>query len=180
MLLQDPYATYNPVKFSEFAEQLPEINFPMYFSTFTPRNFPTRVILTSTTYAESLSRILETSEVDVIEAYLTTRAALELAPYLGMETPVWQAQRRLTEVLQGIPRGQVPDRGEWCAQRVESAMGFAAGRFFVQETFGGDSREKGTKVITDIIDSFKGSLKNLTWMDKESAKAAAGKVCTTQ
>ena len=149
----------------------------MYFSTFTPRNFPTRVILTSTTYAESLSDILDTTEADVIEAYLTSRAALELAPYLGSETSVWRAQRSLTELLQGIPRGQVPDRSEWCAQRVESAMGFAAGRFFVQKTFGGDSKEVGTRVITDIIGSFKESLKNLTWMDEESARAAAGKVC---
>lgn len=120
----------------------------MYFSTFTPRNFPARVILTSTTYASSLSKILDSTAADVVEAYLVTRAALELAPYLGKETPVWAAQRTLVETLQGIPRGQVPDRAEWCAQRVEDALGFAAGRFFVEETFGGDSKDKGTRVIT--------------------------------
>ncbi|KAI5123330.1 hypothetical protein M0805_001755 [Coniferiporia weirii] len=174
-VLQDPIATYNPAKFADLAAQLPQIDFPMYFSTFTPRNFPERVILTSTTYASSLAYILDTTGADVIEAYLVTRAALSLAPYLSHDTGVWRVKRTLEETLQGIPKGQVPDRSDWCVQRVEDALGFAAGRFFVQETFGGDSKEKGTKVITDIIDAFKDSLTNLNWMDEESATAAAEK-----
>lgn len=120
----------------------------MYFSTFTPRAFPTRVIVTSKTYASSLSSILSSTSRDVIEAYLVTRAALALAPYLGKDTEVWQAKRNLDETLQGIKKGQVPERSDWCVQRVEEALGFASGRFFVGETFGGDSRVKGTKVIT--------------------------------
>ncbi|KAH8116927.1 endothelin-converting enzyme 1 [Phellopilus nigrolimitatus] len=164
-----------PFRFAEFASQLPQIDFSMYFSTFTPRNFPDRVILTSTTYATSLSDILSTTSSDVVEAYLVTRAALALAPFLGHDTEVWKADRALGETLQGIKKGQVPDRADWCVQRVEDAMGFAAGRFFVQESFGGDSKEKGTKVITDIINAFKNSLENLKWMDKESASAAAEK-----
>jgi endothelin-converting enzyme len=55
-------------------------------------------------------------------------------------------------------------------------MGFAAGRYFANITFGGDSREKGTKVITDIIKAFKHSLDDLEWMDEKSAHAAAEKV----
>lgn len=89
---------------------------------------------------------------------------------------MWKAHRTLQEKLQGIKKGQVPDRTEWCIQRVEDTLGFAAGRFFVEEAFPGDSKKKGTKVITDIIDTFKESLKHLKWMDKESAKAASEKV----
>lgn len=73
-------------------------------------------------------------------------------------------------------------------------MGFAAGRYFVKEVFGGKSRAKGTKVITgkqhlsalgtlvtyrmdvDIIHTFKNSLKHIKWMDVQSADAAAEKV----
>ena len=72
-------------------------------------------------------------------------------------------------------------------------MGFAAGRFFVEETFGGKSKEKGTKVIMGeslmhllqkrivmrvlgVVKAFKASLPNLKWMDSESATAAAEKV----
>lgn len=93
-----------------------------------------------------------------------------------METKAWQAQRRLYELLSGVKKGAVGDRAEYCTGIVESTLGFAAGRYFANETFGGESREKGTKVITDIIDSFKTSLRDIDWMDKKSAKAASEKV----
>jgi len=174
-LYEDPIGTYNPIDFAKFAADLPEINFPMYISTFVPRSFPGTVIVTSTTYPASLSTILSETEDEVVEAYLVTRAALSLASFLTTDSDVWKAQRALVESLQGIKKGQVPDRSDWCVQLVENSMGFAAGRFFVQETFGGDSKEQGTRVITDAIEAFKASLKHLSWMDKESADAATEK-----
>ncbi|KDR81470.1 hypothetical protein GALMADRAFT_152331 [Galerina marginata CBS 339.88] len=175
VLQQDPVATYNPVSFSNLTETLPQIHFPTYFSAFTPRSFPDRVIMTYPAYAVSLSNILNETSSDVVEAYLITRAALALSPYLGMTTEAWQAQRTLLETLTGIKKGAVGDRSEYCIGEVEGNLGFAAGRYFVNETFGGDSREKGTKVITDIVKSFKESLKHIDWMDEKSALAAAEK-----
>ncbi|EEB96870.1 hypothetical protein MPER_03916, partial [Moniliophthora perniciosa FA553] len=114
---------------------------------------------------------------DVIEAYLMVRAALALSPYLGTSTDAWKAQRTLVEFLTGIKKGAVGDRAEHCVRRVEEALGFGAGRFFVNRTFAGESREKGTKVITNIVKAFEKSLKNIDWMDEESAKAAEEKAC---
>ena len=104
------------------------------------------------------------------------QAALALSPLLGMNTEAWQAQRTLLEALTGVKKGAVGDRGEFCVGKVEETLGFAAGRFFVKQTFGGDSRAKGTKTITDIVDAFKVSLRNIDWMDVKSANAAAEKV----
>ncbi|PPQ78520.1 hypothetical protein CVT25_011792 [Psilocybe cyanescens] len=175
ILQQDPVATYNPVPLSDLTDTITQIHFPTYFSAFTPRTYPDRVILTYPAFATSLSDILNETSSDVIEAYLITRAALALSPYLGMNTEAWQAQRTLFETLTGVKKGAVGDRSEHCIGQVEQSLGFAAGRFFVNETFGGDSREKGTKVITDIVKSFKASLKDVDWMDQQSAKAAAEK-----
>ena len=194
ILFQDPIATYNPVPVSNLTEAIPEINFNTYFASFTPRNYPNRVILTSSTYPASLSAILKETSQDTLEVYLETRAALSLAPYLGTSTESWRATRALEERLGGIKPGAMGDRAEYCVGRIEVTMGFAAGRYFVEEVFSGESREKGTKVITgklglkkrsyfcanvqtiDIVDAFKKSLKEISWMDKESAKAAAEKV----
>ncbi|KAF5358499.1 hypothetical protein D9756_001692 [Leucocoprinus leucothites] len=175
ILLQDPIATYNPVHPTVLFDELPQVDFPTYFSTFTPRRFPNRVIVTYPEYARSLSKILNDTPNLVIESYLVVRAALALSPYLGTSTEAWQAQRTLLEALTGIKKGAVGDRGEHCVGKVEETLGFAAGRYFVNETFGGDSRAKGTKIITDIVKAFKGSLRNIDWMDAESANAAAEK-----
>ncbi|KAI3608021.1 endothelin-converting enzyme 1 [Moniliophthora roreri] len=175
ILQGDPIATYNPAPISNLTEALPQIHFPEYFSTFAPRNFPERVIFTHPPYAASLSSILNSTSSDVIEAYLIVRAALALSPYLGMSTDAWKAQRTLVETLTGIKKGAVGDRAEHCVRQVEEALGFGAGRFFVNQTFAGESREKGTKVITDIVKAFGKSLKSIDWMDEESAKAAEEK-----
>jgi endothelin-converting enzyme len=148
ILYQDPLYTYNKVPLSNITETITQVNFSDYFATFTPRNFPTEVIVTYPAYTRSLTSILNQTESDVLEAYLVTRAALVLAPRLGTSTASWKAVRYLQEVLQGIKPGAVGDRSEYCANSVDQALGFATGRYFVNETFAGDSKEKGTKVIT--------------------------------
>ena len=148
--MQDPIATYNPVPLSNLTESVPQIHFPTYLSTFTPRAYPHRVIMTYPAYPVSLSNILNQTSSEVIEAYLVTRAALALSPYLGMNTEAWQAQRSLMELLTGVKKGAVGDRAEYCVGIVESNLGFAVGRYFVNETFRDQAREKGTKVITGI------------------------------
>ena len=170
-----------------------QINFPNYFATFTPRSYPAEVIVTYPEYTRSLTSILNDTDTDVLEAYLVSRAALSLAPRLGTSTESWKATRTLQEVLQGIKPGAIGDRAEYCVNSVDQALGFAAGRYFVNETFAGDSKEKGTKVITgacssiihryqrghfcaDIVKAFKESLSSIPWMDEKSAVAAAQKV----
>ena len=176
ILYGDPYATYNPVSVRDLSQIIPQVHFETYFTAFAPRNYPEKIIVTSVDYAKWLGRILEETPSQIIEAYLVTRAALQLSPHLGLETEAWKAQRALSEALKGIKKGAVGDRGDYCVERVEEAMGFAAGRYFVNETFGGDSREKGEKVIFDIVKAFERSLDDIEWMDKESASAAKKKV----
>ena len=147
ILYQDPIATYNPVPIDNLTAQLPQIDFPEYFAAFTPRNFPNTVILTSVTYPSSLSVILSETDSDTLEGYLVTRAALALSPYLGYDTEAWKAVRSLEERLKGLKKGAVGDRAEFCTTEVESALGFATGRYFVNETFAGDSKRKGTQII---------------------------------
>ena len=176
ILYGDPYATYNPVTVRDLSRAISQVDFDTYFTAFAPRNYPQKIIVTSYEYAEKLGKLLSDTPADIIEAYLVTRAALELSPNLGLETEAWKAQRTLVEALQGIKKGAVGDRGEYCVEQVEKAMGFAAGRYFVNETFGGDSKEKGENVIFDIIKAFEHSLDDIKWMDEKSAKAAKKKV----
>jgi len=176
ILYGNPYATYNPVSVRNLSQTISQVNFETYFTAFAPRNYPQKIIVTSYEYAKKLGQLLDDTPAQIVEAYLVTRAALELSPHLGLETEAWKAQRTLVEALQGIKKGAVGDRGEYCVEKVEEAMGFAAGRYFVNETFGGDSRERGEQVILDIIEAFKHSLDKIEWMDEESANAAKKKV----
>lgn len=172
-LYQDPFGTYNPVPMSNLTRTLGRsIDFGAYISAFTPRSFPERVIVTSSAYATALADILDETHIKVVEGYLVARAALAFAPHLGDETKAWKAQRALFEKLNGIKPGATGDRSQYCVGRIEvsgglrscdslrwliyggqNTMGFAAGRYFSNVTFGGDSKEKGTKVITGMLTS---------------------------
>jgi endothelin-converting enzyme len=147
VLYQDPIRTYNPLPLSNLSNSLPQIHFPTYFATFTPRTFPEKVIATYPAYITSLSDILEETAADAIEGYLVIRAALTLSPYLGTNTEVWRAQRSLEELITGIKKGVVGDRAEYCVGKIEEALGFAAGRYFVNETFSEELKEQGAQVI---------------------------------
>jgi len=175
-LYQDPFGTYNPVPISNVTRTLGRsINFGDYFAAFTTRAYPERVVVTSPAFMRALADILEETNVKVVEGYLIARSALAFSQYLGDRTEAWKAQRALFERLNGVKPGAVGDRSQYCIGTIENTMGFAAGRYFSNVTFGGESKEKGTKVITDIIHAFKHSLDDLDWMDKKSAKAAAEK-----
>jgi endothelin-converting enzyme len=120
--LFDPIGSYNPMPFSNLTLQLPQVNLPNYLATFSPRAFPSRVIVTYPPYVSSLSTILETTSTEVVEAYLIVRVALQLAPLLGQETEAWKTVRELKEILGGMKRGVAPDRAEYCAKQVSGTM----------------------------------------------------------
>ncbi|KAG1898659.1 peptidase M13, N-terminal domain-containing protein, partial [Suillus fuscotomentosus] len=140
-LQQDPFSMYNPTNINTLKAELSQINFPDYFSTFTPR---TRVVITYKPYPNSLSEILKKTPADVIEAYLVVRASLEYAPNLGRTTEAWKAVRTLQETLYGLKPGVFGERSQFCMTRVDVALGFGTGRYFVNQTFPGESREKAT------------------------------------
>jgi len=71
--------------------------------------------------------------------------------------------------------GVIGERSQFCMTKVDTALGFATGRYFVNQTFPGESRDKAIKVIDNIIEAFKSSLRRIEWMDEESAHKAAEK-----
>jgi endothelin-converting enzyme len=147
ILYGDPIATYNKIPVSNITSTIKQVDFPNYFASFTPRNAPVEVIVTYPDYVASLSDILDTTPHEAVEAYLVSQAALTLAPHLGVSTESWKIIRQLREVLQGIKPDAVGARSEFCINTVDQTLGFATGRYFVQETFGNASRETSMKVI---------------------------------
>ena len=129
----------------------------MYISTFVLRHFPRTLNVVSTGYAASLSTILSETEDEVVEAYLVSRTALSLTPYLGSTSEVRKAQQAFEESLKGHVQ-RLSDRSGWCLQLVEDSMGFATGRFFAQQTFGSDSKERVTRMITSQSSLFKANI----------------------
>ena len=113
------------------------MDFPGFVSSFAPRNFPEKVIVTHPPYFENLEGLIESTSAEVLQAYFVSQAALQLAPFLGLNTELWKAVNEFNQALNGIKKGTPTDREKWCLARVQDGLGFMAGRFFVNEVFGG-------------------------------------------
>ena len=142
VLYQDPIATYNPVPMSNLTKTIPHIHFRTYFSLSTPRAYPDRVTVTYPAYSVSLSWS------DRGLPRQSRRSGSFSIPRHDTET--WQAQCSPVEPLTGVKKGAVGVRAEYCVGIVEDKLGFAVGRYFVNDTFRDQAREKGTKIITGI------------------------------
>lgn len=151
------------------------MSFPNYFASFTPRPDYPKTIINSPEYLTNLTVLLKDVEPEVLEAYFVVRAAQALGPLLGTKTAVRQAVEGMTNYLTGIPEGVRKPRSDTCLTSLSSALGFSAGRFFVQDAFPGDSKAKASEIIHAILGAFKDRLPELEWLDDATRKAAAEK-----
>ena len=153
ILASDPLETYNRVPLSNLTETLPQMHFQEYFSSFAPRAFPSTVILDHPPFFSSLSPLLAETANSTVEAYLVARAALSLAHRLSPETKPWIAVHSLEKKLMGIKNSFAGDRAGFCVEQVQTAFGFATGRYFVREKLLGESKEKATKIVASKVSS---------------------------
>ncbi|KAI5481088.1 endothelin-converting enzyme, metalloendopeptidase [Pseudohyphozyma bogoriensis] len=165
--LDDPKETYNSKNSTELQDLLPIISFKDYFASFTPRPaFPDPVIVTDPKYVKKVSKLLDGTEEDVLEAYFVVRAA---------QASINQAISKLDNFIGGIPEGVSLPRADVCLQSLLDNYGFLVGRYFVQIAFAGDSKAYAEEVIVATIEAFKDRLPELDWLDEETRKAAEEK-----
>lgn len=177
--LSNPRTSYHPVTFDELEQALAPIGLDLrsYVSSFAPRNFPEKVIVSHLPYLHALDRLLAATPEHVISAYFATRAAMTYSTYLAPSAPIRRATRRLQEALAGIKPGTPEDRKTKCLAWVDDleGLGLIGGKEFIDRKFGGDSKERAEEVILGIIAAFKRRLQDVPWMDAESARAAEKK-----
>lgn len=200
MLFGDPVAVYNPQPFKNLTKYTDSyMDFAGYISAFAPRHFPENVIVTYPPYFRKLQKLVESTTAEVLQAYFVSQAALRLSPLLGLNTEPWRVVTEFNQALSGIKKGTPVDREKWCLAQLQDGFGFMAGRFFVNDVFGGlftldlpslsltrfpssnsntapSAREKAFNLVDNVITAFNDGLPKLKWMEPDDRKAAAEKV----
>ncbi|BGP49138.1 hypothetical protein JCM10450v2_005019 [Rhodotorula kratochvilovae] len=175
--LDQPVPTYNPHNASSLQSLFPSISFANYFASYTPRpRFPDPVIVTAPTYFGNLTSLLEHTAPDVLEAYFVVQTSQALAPLLSPKQPLHRTVLALKNRLKGIPADVSPPRDEHCLDVLLSSFGFSVGRYFVEEAFGGESKQYAEEVIRAVIQAFKDRLPGRAWLDDETRDKAREKV----
>jgi endothelin-converting enzyme len=123
-----------------------------YVSTFAPRNFPEKIVVTHPPYIASVRDILISTPDHVLSGYFVTRIALSYSKFLGPATPIRTATRKLQVTLQGLKQGVPEDRQMFCQSYADElqGLGLLGGKEFVERTFAGDSKVKAESVIHSL------------------------------
>ncbi|GAA5872434.1 hypothetical protein JCM8547_000924 [Rhodosporidiobolus lusitaniae] len=172
-----PIPTYNPYNGTALQKLFPSISFANYFASYTPRpRYPEPVIVTSPGFFGNLSKLVEHTGPEVLEAYFVVQTALEYGDLLGLKQPIRKQVDLLSATLNGISPDERKPRDEICLDAALENFGFLLGRPYVQKAFPGQSKQYAEEIIYAIIDAFKTRLPGRTWLDEKTREKAKEKV----
>lgn len=177
--LRDPEKTYHLEPIATFESKLPGVNFNQFeaavhapqvseINDSTPQFFPALVLAVRDTDMRVLKAYLRYHALTAFSSRLPTRFDDENFEFYSHQ-------------LNGVP--EKPARWKRCSNAVNSALGEALGKVYVEQYFAGDSKAKMLQMVGDIEHAMDVDIDSLTWMSaptklraKEKLNAVANKI----
>lgn len=170
-VLADPLSIYNPIPVNKLAYTSNAVDWPMYLSALTVK-VPHNVLVHSPDFLRKIGELVSQTSDEVLEAYLiwtiVRTYGLNLGPKASLRAPAEALDRR----LKGVAFDAKEDRATVCLNALNEALGFMAGRYYVQQAFPPAARNKVIDIIDSIISAFKDRLPELDWLDPKTRRAA--------
>lgn len=169
--LRDPSKTYHRLDRAGLEEQVPSVDWGAWLAA---QGIPdvTTINVYSPEATKGMAELVRSTDLDVLKAYLRWHLLSAFAPQLG------QAFFDEDHAFYGVKvYGQQEPEPRWkrCVRATSRAMGEVLGRYFVEEKFGGDSKERALAMVEDIEQAFGEGLEQLDWMDEATRKVALEK-----
>uniref|UniRef100_A0A8C5RQ17 Neprilysin n=1 Tax=Laticauda laticaudata TaxID=8630 RepID=A0A8C5RQ17_LATLA len=129
------------------------------------------IIVYAPDYLIKLKSVISNYTAREIQNYISWRYIMDMVSSLSREYK--DTRNNFRKVLYGT----TSDAAIWrrCANYVNSIMGNAVGRLYVQEAFAGESKHVVQEMITQIREVFIKTLEELSWMDAETKQKAEEK-----
>ncbi|CAD6971729.1 unnamed protein product, partial [Tilletia controversa] len=169
--LSDPMGTYNPASLAEFSYMLTSIDVPLYFTGLSVRQ-PDRIIVANTKYVRRVDSLLSRTRDEVLEAYIVWTLLRTYGRGLGPKASLRQPFNRLDKRAKGIEDDAKENRVGFCLDEINQALGYSAGRYFVQETFSARAKARAEEIIEALRASFLERLPELSWLDPKTRRRA--------
>lgn len=169
---RDARKRYNPMTIAQISKTTPLINWKNYFKGLGVGSLE-KVIVTEPNYFKELNKILKKSSIKDIKQYLRWTFINRNAGLLNseLEKANWEF---FSKELKGA-KEQRP-RKERALASVNSAIGEALGKLYVDEKFPPEAKEKAEIMIDNIMDAFAERIKKVEWMTKETKEKALEKL----
>lgn len=169
--LRDPEKNYNRIQFTEIDGKYPGIRFKTYFSGIDLGKVD-YVIAGQPEFFQELNKMLKETKIEDWKIYVKWKVISGTAPYLHSEVEAENFDffhRKLFD--QKDPQ----KRWKTAVSVIDSHMGEALGKIYVEQEFGRESKEKMNEMVEDIKEVFMDRLKHLDWMSEATREKAIEK-----
>ncbi|MHB1492991.1 MAG: M13 family metallopeptidase [Thermoplasmataceae archaeon] len=130
------------------------------------------VIIGQPEFFKSLTEILENTDLETIKAYLALKVIISAAPFLNSEMEL-ESFNFYGKKLMGLKEPEL--RWKKAVKLINSCMGEALGKIYVEKFFPEESKRKVEEIVNDIKSVFKEKLEHLDWMGESTKKLALKK-----
>lgn len=173
--LEDSLKAYNPTNTSDLKHLVPEISFDKLFRDLAPSEYKGKyVIVSSPSYLQNMSKILESTPKQVVQTYLVWKTIQTYSS--RVEDPIIEPLRRFFNQLEGKEPDAKEERWRTCIRSCDNTLGWTLSKFYVDEAFSPEAKQFGDQMIDDIKDSFIDLLRDAHWMEQSVRDIAEKKV----
>ena len=169
--LRDPEKNYNRIDVKDIDEKFPEVRLRSYFSGIGLGKVD-YVIAGQPEFFQNLGRMLKEVPIEDWKIYLKWKVISGTAPYLHSEVEAENFDffhRKLFD--QKDPE----KRWKTAVSVIDSHIGEALGKLYVEQEFGEDSRKRMNEMVEDIKEVFMERLRKLEWMSDATKEKAIEK-----
>ncbi|WP_374174418.1 M13 family metallopeptidase [Flavobacterium tructae] len=157
---RDSRLQYNPMTVAELQKLTPAINWDAYLSSLGLAKLQS-IVVTEPKYMKALQTVFTENKVALWKEYLKWDLLTSYASELStdLETANFDFY---SKTLRGAIK-QLP-REEKALQVVNSSVGEALGKLYVEKVFPAEAKAKAVDMIHNVIQAYKTRINNLTWM----------------
>ena len=169
---RDAQKTYNRMTPAEAAETAGDFALSTWLEGVGAADAP-HVIIGEPSFLSGLGEVWAQTPLEDLQAWAMLGTVQAFAPYLADE--VLQANFDFYgRTLSGVP--QVRDRWKRGVSLVESLLGEAVGRIYVEQEFPRSSKDAIAELVDSLIDAYDSSIRTLDWMGEETKGRALEKL----
>ena len=169
---RDGRLQYNPMTIAALQKITPAIDWKNYFTKLGFTKLDT-VIVSEPKYMKALQKIFVENKVEDWKEYMKWTLLRNASRQLSTEIEAANFDfygKTLTGAIKQRPRE------ERALQTVNSAIGEALGKLYVEKMFPAEAKAKAEKMIKNVILAYQNRIDNLTWMSAETKVKAVEKL----
>ena len=166
--------TYNPYEVSKLAELAPGFDWAAFLKA-AHLGKATRVVVAENTAFPQITAIFAKTPVETLKAYAAFHLTDQASPYLS-EAFVSANYEFRNKTLSGQPQQQ--PRWKRGVTLVDSNLGEALGKLYVEAYFPPESKAKMQVLVGDIKTAMKARIENLAWMAPATKAKALEKLAS--